>query len=944
MAVLALLVWSMASFGQYVRPFSPEPGLTYDSEKLCRDEICLNGRWDVCCVPIPEGWKPGTGVAPVLPLPQAGCWEPVRIKIPSPLNVNVWGEGYSTGEGTKKPYVPSSVYYPSYPEHWNSARMAWLRRSFDIPRSWEGKRVILHFEAVAGECRVVVNGREAGVNFDNHTPFEFDVTGFVEPGKACEVLVGLRSHKLFDKKHPDYRYMGATYPTGSNTDALFGIWQDVYAFAVPEVHVSDVFVKPLVSRGELVAEVTVENNSSRSARFSISGSVKEWINDAGADVATAPEPRSHIGRTMLVVEPVRVSLKPGESKVVSLRAKVAGELDCWTPSTPILYMLELALSGKEVADLKAARFGWREFRIVGDEFRLNGEKIQCFGDIQHPFSAYICSRRFAWAWYRMIKDFGGNAVRPHAQPWPRCYYDLADEMGLMVLDETGLFGSSIRANFEEEQTWQKSAEQLRRLILRDRNHPSVIGWSAGNETFAIALLNKPPQEIADRWDRKLAELASTARLYDDTRDFITLDGDTDMHGTLPVWSKHFGHGLRVGDLPKNLGKPLVVGEFGATYYGRPEQLYPFIGEDAFLSYKGRNEALAIDLYRNIRQMALPYVAYFSPSEVSWFGLEHLNLGYHDFSRLPNLRDGIFPAGEYVEGVPGYQYERIPPYVTTFNPGLDPELPLYKPLAMFEAYKAALSGAEWQPYEEVVRPARAPMPEPVMDNAYVPGGCSPELAVFLGRCGLRIADRPSDRSLWVVDASLAGRPEADAVASAPAGTVVLVLAGDGVSREFSTITGRCRLEDRPATALEVDKTHPWGSEFQLPDLYFAEMEGDKHILKTALAGDILERGAVLFIPSRTDWSLFNNVAEHWKCAQVVLYEALKREPSAAFLTMESSGRTIALTTIDWKLDGKEPLAFWKELLGRMGVEMTNAAEMRRNTRKRGHDLLMDGPVD
>ena len=102
--------------------------------------------------------------------------------------------------------------------------------------------------------------------------------------------------------------------------------------------------------------------------------------------------------------------------------------------------------------------------------------------------------------------------------------------------------------------------------------------------------------------------------------------------------------------------------------------------------------------------------------------------------------------------------------------------------------------------------------------------------------------------------------------------------------------------------------------------------------------------MLFTPSRTDWSLFNNVAEHWKCAQVVLYEALKREPSAAFLTMGSSGRTIALTTIDWKLDGKEPLAFWKELLGRMGVEMTNAAEMRRNTRKRGHDLLMDGPVD
>ena len=96
----------------------------------------------------------------------------------------------------------------------------------------------------------------------------------------------------------------------------------------------------------------------------------------------------------------------------------------------------------------------------------------------------------------MIKDFGGNAVRPHAQPWPRAYYDLADEMGLMVLDETGLFGSSIRLNFEDPELWQRSADHLRDLIRRDRNHPSVIGWSVGNETFAIALLNKPPEAMA----------------------------------------------------------------------------------------------------------------------------------------------------------------------------------------------------------------------------------------------------------------------------------------------------------------------------------------------------------------------------------------------------------------------------------------------------------------
>ncbi|MBC7565879.1 MAG: hypothetical protein H7223_02835 [Pedobacter sp.] len=94
----------------------------------------------------------------------------------------------------------------------------------------------------------------------------------------------------------------------------------------------------------------------------------------------------------------------------------------------------------EKNDIKTDRFGWRSLTIKGRDFYLNNEKIQCFGDLQHPFGPYICSRRFAWAWYKMIKDVGRNSVRPQAQTWPRVYYDLADEMGLMVLDETALFG------------------------------------------------------------------------------------------------------------------------------------------------------------------------------------------------------------------------------------------------------------------------------------------------------------------------------------------------------------------------------------------------------------------------------------------------------------------------------------------------------------------------
>ena len=95
-----------------------------------RQEICLNGLWDFQPVAVSRDWKQGNGVAPILTEPREGQWEQVKIKIPSPWNVNDWGGGIETGEGSKNPYAPSSVYYPSYPSSWIREKMGWLRREF----------------------------------------------------------------------------------------------------------------------------------------------------------------------------------------------------------------------------------------------------------------------------------------------------------------------------------------------------------------------------------------------------------------------------------------------------------------------------------------------------------------------------------------------------------------------------------------------------------------------------------------------------------------------------------------------------------------------------------------------------------------------------------------------------------------------------------------------
>ena len=950
-ALIALSAYAQTTDNRktFARDFSPAEGLVSSYEKPFRDEICLNGLWEVQCIDVPQTWKKGSVTAPELPAPDDNRCDDVKIRIPSPVNVNNWGQGYITGENTRHPYVPSSVYFPSYPKHWNHARMAWLRKNVTIPQEWKEKRIVLHFEAVAGESRIIVNGTEIHRNFESHLPFDVDITDHVRHDKPNEIMVGLRHTRLFDKSHPEYRYMGATYPTGSNTDDLLGIWQDVMLWAQPKVRIKEVFIQPWVDKGELIVEVSLENTTDKRQKIEVSGEVREWINHVKDDELSAAEIDWSLGETALQTGASRATLEAESTRTITLVRKIGGELKFWSPDSPNLYTLLLSVNGRKgKIDCKAERFGWRQFKIVNGDFHLNGERIQCFGDIQHPFSAYICSRRFAYAWYRMIKDFGGNAVRPHAQPWPRVYYDLADEMGLLVLDETAVFGSSIRMNFEEDITWERSKEHLRRLILRDRNHPSVIGWSSGNETFAIALLNKPSKEIAARWDDKLIEMTMTAFRYDPTREFVTLDGDRDMNGTLPVWSKHFGHNLNLHDLPKDIDKPLVVGECGATYYGRPIQLYPFVGERAFECYEGRNEALAIDIFQNVRYMAQPLLDYFSSSEVCWFGLEHLPLGYDDFSRLPSMKDGIFAGKPYEEGRYGYQYERIPPYVTTFNPGLDPSLPLYRPLAMFNALKAALNGGTWQEYKEVKHPARKEYDRPRFSSAYIAGTHQPELLSFLDRAGINIGEANSSEGLFIIDAESVTADELVSLdkmlAKYPEALVLLLSKGEKFSSGLiGWLPADVQLTSRKATSLVSDKEDIWGSYFEMPELYFAECEGDRHILKAGMDGELLKIGKTIFKASETDWNLFNNVAEHWKCAQVVLYEHLEKPCGAGMVRFTRNDDTIVLSVLDYTISTKENGKFWQKLLNIMRIQNDPEANGNKSGVKE-HDLLMDGPVD
>jgi beta-galactosidase len=936
----------------FTNDFATLEGYVKPVEQSTRQEICLNGSWQFQPVKTPVGWKRNQGVPPKLP-PPGEKWESTPIKIPSSWNVNTWGCGRNVGVGTSHPYWPDSVCFPSYPKSWDGVQMGWLRRSFQVPGDWNDKRILLHFEAVAGDVQVLVNGKFAGEHFDNFLPFDLDITTSVDRHAENELLVGVRHPHLFDETNTVYTRESATYPDGSYLDGIVGIWQDVYLLGVPVVRVVDAFLQPQVDRDELLVETTLRNDTDQPQEVTIAGMISPWINDAGADVLSAPEPKWHLGKEVLTVAKKEVQIPPGTNAVVRLQVAVKNKLKLWSPDAPNLYGLVLNITQKkQIVDTHYQRFGWRQFKIQGSDMLLNGKKFQIFADILHPFGVFTQSRRTAWAWFKMIKDVGGNGVRLHAQPWPSYYEDMADEMGLVVLDEDGLFGSSLRLNFTEPVSWRRFADHFDALILRDRNHPSVFGWSFGNELFAIFDYNDMTKEDRDKYYAQLTELGQRSFKLDPTREWISCDGDEDLRGTLPNWSKHFGLGLHLDLLPAHLDKPLMIGESGGTYYARPSQLSVFNGERAFENYAGRNEALGIDAYQNIVQMARPKLAYYSVSELAWFGLEHLPLGYSDFTRLPTLQDGVF-FKSFEEGKPGMQPERIPPYVTTLNPGWDQSLPLYKPLAMFNAMKAAFAKDDphpspWDHLQITSRPSTTN--EAVVTAVGFVGNQSGNLYAAMKRFGVPFTTNLNDAAMVIVDGqdltvSKADeiKPQLDALL-ARGGQIMICLNSSNadVASVNRLLPTPISLTVREATALDRGDDCSWNRTFSLDNLYFAENKQDKQILKCGLDGDFVHQGAVVFKASDTDWSQFNDVPENAKCAAVVLYEQLIKPSGAALVTAKQGVGMVSVSTIDYMTEDKAHVQFWCRLLQNMGVKIGKSMMPDDHQGKREHDLLLNGP--
>ena len=328
------------------------------------------------------------------------------------------------------------------------ASVGWYRKSFSIPSSDLGRRISIAFDGVFRNSIVWVNGHFLGNELSGYLGFEYDITDYLNYGGENEVAV-----RVDATMEEGWFYEGA------------GIYRHVWLNKTNPLHVvtngSNVTTNVTGDHADINASVTLDNHQSKPILFNITQMI---IDKDGKTAATATQ--------------TNISIHPFQIKNFRSKINLPNPI-LWDIENPYLYQLVTTLlKGDSVIDTYKTNFGIRTIRFDANEgFFLNGKHVEIKGTDNHQDHAGVgTAMPDGLQAFRILtlKSLGSNAYRcSHNPPTPELL-DACDKLGMLVIDENRLMGIT-----------EYHLNALKSLIDRDRNHPSVISWSIGNEEWAI---------------------------------------------------------------------------------------------------------------------------------------------------------------------------------------------------------------------------------------------------------------------------------------------------------------------------------------------------------------------------------------------------------------------------------------------------------------------------
>ncbi len=396
-----------------------------------------------------------------------GYGTPIYLNIPyefstSPLAQN--SDLYMSSKDVSKYPTP-----PKIPQ--NNTPVGQYRRKFTIPKTWKNRQIILYLGAVKSACYVWVNGQKVGYSEDSKLEAEFDISKYVKTNTENTLALEI------------YRFSDGSYLECQDMWRISGIERDVFLYANPKTHIRDFFAKADYNTGEqmgiLNLDLTVQNTSKTALRK----------NRVQVELLS-PSGKVVLNEEIKIELPAPSAPETKTEKVVTLSKNIADIL-AWTAETPNLYTLLLIYknSKDEILEVERAKIGFRNVKISNGQLLVNGKPILIKGVNRHehdPDNAHVMSEAIMLKDVLEMKRMNINTVRCSHYPNHPRWYELCDEYGLYVIDEANI--ESHGMGYEPNRTLgnnpmfkQAHLERMERTILRDKNHPSIIIWSMGNE-------------------------------------------------------------------------------------------------------------------------------------------------------------------------------------------------------------------------------------------------------------------------------------------------------------------------------------------------------------------------------------------------------------------------------------------------------------------------------
>lgn len=393
----------------------------------------------------------------------ASAWKDIAV----PGSWQVQGYDRPIYTNVTYPWVGTdNIQPPAAPKTYNP--VGHYRREFTVPEAWAGRRIRLHFDGVESAYYVWINGTYVGYSENSFTGHEFDVTDKLRAGKN-NISVQV------------FRWCDGSWMEDQDFIRLSGIHRDVFLYATPKTHIQDFQINAdLASNykdGDLNASVWVKNTAADpSSGLALDMSL---FDDKGVEVGTT------------VSKSVGSIVAGGENKVTFRTAVTTPAL--WSGEKPNLYTLVLALkdASGSVLQYESNRVGFRKVELKKDaagitRYYINNSPIKFRGVNRHeidPDFGHVLSDERMEQDVLLMKRLNINALRMSHYPNDPRMYDLCDKYGIYVIDEANLETHGVRDDVpKSSDSWRgASVERMSSMIQRDKNHPSVVLWSLGNE-------------------------------------------------------------------------------------------------------------------------------------------------------------------------------------------------------------------------------------------------------------------------------------------------------------------------------------------------------------------------------------------------------------------------------------------------------------------------------